>query len=107
MRGAVLALLLLPLGACAGRRGCEADFLNQGSMAVEQLHLAPEAGGPATDLLPDAALPPGGSLRLPFPAEGSYRLRAVWVNGRDVALGGLRACEVKRVVAGDAAMGAE
>ncbi|WP_149536580.1 hypothetical protein [Siccirubricoccus phaeus] len=106
MRGAALAPLLL-LGACAGQQGCEADFLNQGRMAVEQLYLTPETGGPAADLSPDAALPPGGSLRLPFPASGRYRLRAVWVNGRDIALSGIEACEVQRVVLGDGALSAE
>jgi hypothetical protein len=100
MRAALV--LLLALGACAGRGDCSAVLRNGGRTAVEQLILSPEAGGPAgPDLLEAGPLPPGASLALRFPGRGRYALRAVLVNGRAVEVTGLQACEVGQVTIGD------
>jgi len=96
-------LALLGLGACAGQR-CEVMLTNRGRLAVEQLALTPEATGqPGPDLLTEAPLPPGGTMRLNFPTRGRYGLRAVLVNGRAVELAGLDGCGLGQLIIDDPA----
>jgi hypothetical protein len=92
----LLTVSLLP--GCARRAGCEALLTNLSATAVEQLYLAPGATrlwGP--DLLRDRGLTSQASMPLRFPAEGSYTLRIVWVDGRAAELAGVAACDIRRI----------
>ncbi|WP_043362636.1 hypothetical protein [Belnapia sp. F-4-1] len=101
---ATLALLAALAGCTGGGRACGpagAAVENASSLAIEQLFLA---SGPdwGPDLLGQApALAAAGRMPLTFDGPGPWRLRAVWVTGRAIELGGINGCHARRIIIRD------
>lgn len=104
-----LAAIAIPvlLAGCGGRAACgptEAVVENASSLAVEQLYLGREGGGPewGTDLLGQSpALPSPGRMPVTLDGPGPWRLRLVWVNGRASELHGIDGCRTRRITIRD------
>ncbi|TCZ66161.1 hypothetical protein EXY23_03550 [Roseicella aquatilis] len=106
MRAAAILLPLL-LAAC-GDRSCPVLLVNASGQAVEQVYLARQGSeGWGPDLVAPGELAPGAGLPLRLAAEGRYRLRAVWANGRAAEMPGIEACAVTRLTLGDGTLRAE